>query len=304
MMANDELDQRALSSARKYMGAVAWPTVFLGLLLVGSYTFVVWLVFFEGLTLLIGVPAVALLTHLTYTILHEAAHGSISGGDRSLRWLNDALGYMAAWVLMIPLTAHRHEHMAHHRFTNDEARDPDFHMEQMCDSVWASVRVVLRASANQFRFYAEHRWTQAPPKQNVYIVLEVFAALVPRVGLAFAGYWVEALALFVVGWMLGAIVLLYSFAYLVHRPHEHEGRYENTSTILVPGLLHTPLTWLWMFQNYHSIHHLYPRVPFYKYAELYAEIEDVLLAKGTPVYRLTARGLEPLAPAGLSHSVR
>jgi beta-carotene hydroxylase len=83
--------------------------------------------------------------------------------------------------------------------------------------------------------------------------------------------------------------VLYLFAYIVHRPHAQAGRYVDTSTILLPA---PQLSWLWMFQNYHSIHHLFPRVPFYKYERLYTEIEDIMAAKGAPVYRMTARGLK------------
>ena len=51
-----------------------------------------------------------------------------------------------------------------------------------------------------------------------------------------------------------------------------------------------------MFQNYHSIHHLFPRVPFYQYARLYSDIEAVMVAKGAPVYQLTWRGLVAYEP--------
>jgi beta-carotene hydroxylase len=50
-----------------------------------------------------------------------------------------------------------------------------------------------------------------------------------------------------------------------------------------------------LFQNYHSIHHLFPRVPFYHYARLYQDIEEIMSAKGAPIYRLTARGLKSLS---------
>jgi beta-carotene hydroxylase len=111
-----------------------------------------------------------------------------------------------------------------------------------------------------------------------------------------SGHWVEGVALFVFGWMIGAIVLLYLFAYVVHRPHEQVGRYVDTSTILLPQPLDTLLTWLWLFQNYHSIHHLFPRVPFYKYAQLYGELEDIMLAKGAPIHRASIRGLMASSP--------
>ena len=291
----DLLDRKAVASARRYMGVVAWPTIILGLVLSVSYITTVVVALTGFLSLWLAVPLVAALTYFSYTILHESVHGSITGNNQSLRWLNKALGYMAAWIVMIPLTAHRHEHTAHHRYANDEVSDPDFHVGNMRGSLVAPVQAALQAWVSQFSFYAKNRWTDAPPRQNLYLCLEVTAALLPRLAVLFAGYWVEGLALFVLGWLIGAIVLLYLFAYVVHRPHDQAGRYLDTSTILIPGRLGSLLTGLWLFQNYHSIHHLFPRVPFYHYAKLYEEIEEIMMAKGAPVYRATVRGLEPLS---------
>ena len=109
----------------------------------------------------------------------------------------------------------------------------------------------------------------------------------------------EALALFVLAWLIGAIVLLYLFAYVVHRPHDQVGRYRDTSTFLASRALEKPLSWIWMFQNFHSVHHLFSRVPFYKYAELYEEIEAVMAARKAPVYSFSGRGLKhaPFRPS-------
>ena len=293
----DELDQRALASARQYMGMVAWPTIVLGLVLGVSYVATVATALTGTLSLWFAVPMVAVLTYLSYTVLHESVHGSITGNDQSLRWLNKALGYMAAWIVMIPLTAHRHEHTAHHRYANDEARDPDFHIGKMDSSLLAPVRAALQACVNQFGYYAKNRWTNAPTRQNFFLCMEVAAALLPRLAVLAAGYWVEGLALFVLAWLIGAIILLYLFACVVHRPHERVGRYVDTSTIVLPGPLHPFVDWFWMYQNYHSIHHLFPRVPFYKYAKLYEEIEGIMVAKGAPVYRISVCGLERSSPS-------
>lgn len=294
----DELDQRAIASARRYMGFVAWPTVILGLVLGVSYAATVAMVLTGLVSLWLAVPLMALITYLSYTVLHESVHGSITGNHRSLRWLNQALGYMAAWIVMIPLSAHRHEHIAHHRYANDEANDPDFHVSNMRSSPLAAVRAAVKGCARQFSYYSENRWAKAPARQNLYLCLEVAAAVIPRLAVLAAGFWVEALMMFVLAWLIGAIVLLYLFAYVVHRPHQRVGRYVDTSTILLPGPLQTLLTWLWMYQNYHSIHHLFPRVPFYKYAKLYEDIEEIMLAKRAPVYRITLRGLEQAVPPG------
>jgi beta-carotene hydroxylase len=278
------------------MGMVAWPTIILGVVLGASYITTVVMALTGFLALWVAVPLVAVLTYASYTILHESVHGSITGNDQSLRWLNKTLGYMAAWIVMIPLTAHRHEHTAHHRYTNDATKDPDFHVGEMGESPLAMVRAVVRAIVRQFRYYSENHWATASSKEKTQLCIEVAAALVPRVAVMVAGYWVEGVALFVLGWLIGAIILLYLFAYVVHRPHEQVGRYVDTSTILLPQPLHGLITWLWLFQNYHSIHHLFPRVPFYKYPQLYGELEETMLAKGAPIYRITINGLRASSP--------
>jgi beta-carotene hydroxylase len=301
MTDSDVLDQKAVASASQYMGAVAWPTVILGLAVTVSYLVAVAMALTGMLSLWFAVPVVAVLTYASYTVTHDSIHGSISGSSRSMRWINKALGYMTAWILMIPLTAHRHEHMAHHRHTNDPAHDPDFPVSRMQDSVLSAAHAAVQITVGQFSHYFRHRWSKAPAQQNLAMCLEVAAAIVPRLVVLVSGYWIEGLALFVLAWLLGVVVLLYLFAYIVHRPHEQEGRYIDTSTILVPGPLGGFLTWLWLFQNYHSIHHLFPRVPFYHYAKLYKEIEEIMIARGAPVYRLTARGLKTVS-TGLTAS--
>ncbi len=292
----DHLDRQAAAVAQQYTGDVAWPTIVLALAVGALYIGTVVLALTGSLSLWVAVPLIAALTYLSYTVLHESVHGSITGTRQSLRWLNKTLGYMAAWIVMIPLTAHRPEHVAHHRYANDETADPDYHVGKMQNSLLAAMRAALQAWVAQFSYYSKNRWRSAPPRQNLVFCVEVFAMLAPRLLVIAAGFWVEGFALFVVAWLVGAVVLLYLFAYVVHRPQEHTGRYVDTSTILLPGLRGTLLTWFWMFQNYHSIHHLFPRVPFYRYEKVFKEIEHIMVAKGAPIYRVTSKGLQPSHP--------
>ncbi len=293
------LDQKAVTAAKGYMNAVAWPTVVLGVVVAIAYVVTVAVTLLGMLSLWLAVPIVAALTYASYTVAHDSIHGSISGNDPSLRWLNRAMGYLAAWILMIPLTAHRHEHMDHHRHTNDPERDPDYPVAGMQRSPVGAIRAAAQIVYGQFTHYARYRWKQAPARQNVILFVEILAATMPRLAVFAAGFWMEGLLLFGVAWLIGVVVLLYLFAYIVHRPHDQVGRYVDTSTIALKGPFGPLLTWLWCFQNYHTIHHLFPRVPFYQYAKLYDEIEDILVAKGTPIYRVTARGLQS-SPEGLA----
>lgn len=293
MNKSDPLDQQALEAAKQYMGRVAWPTAILGLVISSSYVAIPLLVAAGVVSLPLAVPLMALLTYAAYTVLHDAVHGSINGSHKSLRWLNEALGYAMAWILMIPLTAHRHEHLAHHRNTNDPDADPDFVVANMARSPFHAVRAALRINAGQFGYYRRNRWGKGPRKQDVLLCIEVCAAVIPRLAFIAAGFWLEGIALFVFAPIVGIAILMFLFAYIVHTPHESVGRYVDTSTFVAKGTLGSIVTALWGFQNYHSIHHLFPRVPFYTYRSLFGEIEDIMIARGAPIYQLSFNGIQP-----------
>ena len=286
MRNNDTLELAALNKAKMYMGEIAWPTVLLGCVVFTSYIAVLALVASDGLSLLAALPLIVVLTYAAYTLMHEAVHGTISGSVGSMRWLNDAIGYMAGCILMIPLTAHRHEHLAHHRNTNQPESDPDYVIADMVRSPLHAVAVALRTMRNQYQYYFRVRWPVAPRSQNLRFCLELAVALALRLAFMAQGLWFEGAVLFVAGGIGGVIVVMYLFAYIVHRPHTAVGRYVDTSTIVLPGPMGKLVTALWGFQNYHSIHHLFPRVPCYHYPKLYQDIEGTMIAKGAPIYTI------------------
>ena len=93
------LDLQALESAKRYMGDFAWPTVVLGTVVFISYAATPVLVVTGIIPLVVGMILMALLTYAAYTVLHEAAHGSISGSHTRLRWVNELMGYLLTWSL-------------------------------------------------------------------------------------------------------------------------------------------------------------------------------------------------------------
>jgi len=42
------------------------------------------------------------------------------------------------------------------------------------------------------------------------------------------------------------------------------------------------------------VHHLYPRVPFYRYPDVFEEIRDEMTLRGAPIFHLTGTGLSDL----------
>ena len=291
---NQHVDQNkaAKTAAKQYMGDFAWPTVILGFSVTLGYLATALLAVTGIMPLLLAIPLLMVLTYASYTIMHEAVHGSISGSNSSLRWLNELLGYMAGWVLMIPLTAHRHEHLAHHRNTNVPDADPDYLITDMTRSPFHTMRAAFRVLVNQYSYYLKNRWQVGAKSQNLYFCLEIFANLSLRAAIIAQGYWLEGVSLFLLTSLAGVALVMYLFAYIVHRPHDAVGSYVDTSTIVIPGVTGKVLTAMWGFQNYHSIHHLFPRVPFYRYKQLFGEIENIMVARGAPIYYLTPFGLK------------
>lgn len=300
------LNREALASARDYSQTIAWPTIILGLAVFIGYWGLLFLVIFNDLSLLIAIPAMTALTYAAYTVVHEAVHYCISGNIPALRWLNDSVGYLAATILLTPLIAHRHEHLKHHRNTNNGDSDPDQYSAHIVASVGAMLRSCWKAIAGQYTTYMADRWHQAPATQNLMLVLEIVLALglraLPFVLLftlgdaSIQGRWLQGLIALVAAGFLGTFILVYLFAYIVHRPHSATERYLNTSIILVPGPLSYLVTLLWGYQNYHAIHHLFPWVPFYQYRRLYERIQSVMMTMDAPIYQLSRRGLRPVSP--------
>jgi len=96
-------------------------------------------------------------------------------------------------------------------------------------------------------------------------------------------------------WLLPAriavLFLAYTFDYIPHRPHDTPHSvdiYASTSRVqgfvqAGTGLGASALTLPLLYQNYHNVHHLYPAVPFYKYAALWDRYSGEMLQRGTRV---------------------
>ena len=291
-MTEQELDVLALEQAKRHMGEFAWLTVLLGVAASGLFFALPFMVAAGMVSFLAAAPAMAILTYVAYTAMHEAAHGSVSGSKQNLRWVNELVGYLSGLVLGVPLTAHRHEHLAHHRHTNDPEADPDFALSDLTRSPFAAVKAAAQGIIQNYRYYMQQRWELGNASQNRNFCLEVAAIFGVRVAIVLMTDPVTALALFLIGGLGGTVLLGFLFAYLVHYPYKDIGRYANTSTIVVGGPLSSAITWLWLFQNYHAIHHLFPRVPFYHYRRIFDAIAPIMLTRGAPVYRLGLGGLQ------------
>ena len=289
-----DLNKQAIATAREFTGAFAWPTVLLVLFVVSAFAanlalFVAGVVPVWAATLIY-----AALTYLSYTPLHEAAHGNIHGGNDRLKWINDLCGYLVAPLISVPYSTHTVEHFTHHRYTNQPDKDPDYVVSDMRHGFVSFIVSGFRFLWVQNSFLFRDYWATAARREKLVFIAEATLSIGWRV--VFLS-WVStpgASIVLVAGYLAGAFFTAYWFAYRPHLPYEEPARYRNTSSLIMPLWL-KPLEWFWMGQNLHSVHHLFPRVPFYRYHALHRRIEPAMRAHGTPIIGLISRTPVPAA---------
>ena len=261
------LDIAALAISKKHSGKIAVPTIILSVLTIFLYSIVLFLFANNFLSPLLTVPLLAVLTFISYTPMHEAVHGNISGKNGKLKWLDKAVGYLMAPIIAIPYTSHQKEHFTHHVHTNKD-KDPDVHIKNWFNSPKHFFMGSLRIIKTQNTFV-----------MNNFTRVEIFISLGWR--LLFVLYTgLMSIPVLFLGWFFGAFLTLYLLSYLPHRPYKETARYKNTNIRLFP------IQWVenLMFQhNLHAVHHLFPMIPFYNYRKVFQKIEPTMRIKKTPI---------------------
>ena len=225
-------------------------------------------------------PAMAVLgvfEAALFTPLHETTHRT---PFRSL-WLNRAVGWLGGFVLILPPEGFRLFHMAHHRHTQDPARDPELIGAKPLTRgryVWLLTGIPYWMSQiagliTTARGRAEAPWI--PPASRRAVVREARVYLALYLLLAVFGIVFRSdlpLLLWVIPVLLGQPVLR---AVLMA---EHAGcpqtadRMANTRTTFA-GRGFNLIFWN---ANLHIEHHFAPGVPFHALPKLHAMLRPHL----------------------------
>lgn len=276
-------EQQAQSVVIDHIGGFAWPTASLLGLCVGVYGACLWYLFTDPNFSWWIVAGTAFCAYAVYTVLHEAVHGAVTGMNIHLRGVNEWAGYIAAHMLGISFIGHRRGHLKHHRATNHPEDDPD--MAFAAHTLPALVAMWFRGIPKEWHFAATFKHFTAAEKRV--LVFEYLAIFTTRALLiAYCADLGVTLVTLILGHLIGNAVLTTLFAWIVHHPHSEQERMKTTTVYQGRRGLDTIMTLLWVFQNYHAIHHLYPKVPFFRYRKLYRKLESYLLAGGVPVKQL------------------
>ncbi len=226
-------------------------------------------------------PVQGVLVIFLFTLEHEATHKT---PFRTL-WINEWAGRLAGFLLVLPFEWFRYFHLAHHRWTNIEGRDPELEggkPEGWRAWAWHVSGVPywtaqLRLIAALVRGRAEANYLPSGAKGRIVTEARWMAV---GYGLVLGSLvWSPVLLwVWVVPALLGQPVLrLYLLAEHGDCPRV-ANMFENTRTTFTTGLVRF-LAWN---MPYHVEHHVYPAVPFHRLPALHALMRQEL--------RVTAEG--------------
>ena len=276
-------EQQAQQVVIRHMGGFAWPTATLLVSCVMIYLACVVHLLTEPAFSWWALAGISFCSYAIYTPLHDAVHGAVTGTSLERRWINEWTGYIAAHFLGISFVAHRRSHLKHHRSTNHPVEDPD--MVLSAEGAFQLVLTWLKGVPKEWLFALSFEHFTDAEKESVRreygaIILSRLLLLVLCADLG------TTLATLLCGQLIGNAVLVTLFAWAVHHPHAEQGRMKTTTVYQARSGLDTAMTLIWGYQNYHAIHHLYPKVPFFRYRALYRALEPYLLESGVPVKRI------------------
>jgi fatty acid desaturase len=280
---------RSKISTNQYKLKIAYPTIALTLFAIIAYTFssIATIQGYLGIGWAILINSV--MAYLLFTSMHEAGHLNISGNSKSLRWIDEVIGWLSGIPLFAPFYIFKVVHFRHHAFTNDPKKDPD---HWLASKSWISL---LFHSTTIFPVYLikgyrllfhEDRVVRKVRKELKIGFIGLLAIIILLISTGILIGWSLVLQLWILPAIIAQFFLAITFDWLPHHPHEEKSRYLNTRVFDIPGL-----SVLLLGQNYHLIHHLHPRVPFYNYKKVFSNIKDELVNEGADI-----RSLENIKP--------
>ena len=236
-----------------------------------------------------------------YAGQHELLHRTVF----STRWLNDWAGYIAGFVRFFPTDYSRAWHFVHHRNTKDPDKDSELigntpltlgsylWFLSGIDFLWWRLAILFRAAGGRRTepYFTDAEFKPLVTEARVHVAL--YAILLVGSVVAESTFLLKV-------WIL-PLILTTPF-YRLYISCEHYGRPQvkdilaSTRTTRAGPIL----TWLMWNMPYHTEHHLFPGVPFYRLgavsrelrASTHAAVAENEVAPGhlTVVWRLI-RGL-------------
>lgn len=268
---------------------LAWPTVFLFLGTLVLFGVEMYGLLVGGWPLWLTVTIGTAVTFLMFSVLHEATHHAVSTNTK----VNNLFGHLSvpfvvAWA-SFPLI--KFIHIEHHRNTNEpKAVDPD---GWTSEGPWWQLPFRWATIDLWYVIFYLRRLPDRPRREAVFTVVFAAAVFAGFGALAAAGHGHALFWGYLVPHRLGLMVLAWWFDYLPHHgltATQREDKYRATR-VRVGG--ESVLTPLFVYQNYHLVHHLHPSVPFYRYIRAWRRNEQAYLDRNAAISTWFGRSLTP-----------
>jgi beta-carotene hydroxylase len=278
-----ELTRMERDIARKHIGRFPWFSVIGGLVNVGIWLSLWPLVFNGILPIWLGLIIATVNAVAGYLPSHEAQHDIIARPGSKLYWLNELVGHLSTLPLALPYRLAKVTHRQHHLHTNDAEHDPDYgsRAKNLPHAIWRAIQNRQPRARGGFNAYARtlHKLGErrALIEASVYRIGWFFILF----GLAWNGHAIEAAALWWLPHHIGYTYLQVYLSWAPHHPAEETSRYRQTRSFkaAVGNILSLGM-------QYHIVHHLHPRIPFYRTGRAYWEMRPLLEARGARVEEL------------------
>lgn len=258
---------------------IAWGTIWLFLGILISYAAVLCAALADVMPYPLAGALLGFIAFSSFTVMHEAGHGNIFKMGSVLKPLETIMGWIASIpFLVLPYRLFQKIHDRHHAFTNDPHRDPDYFNGPhtwygvILNAFWVPIHYHIM-SVTELRNIKQFKKTYA--STLIYLAL----AWGTLIFLCINGYALEVISLLVAPQLIAVFLLVMFFDFIPHFPHATLGRYQNTN--IYGG------KWLNIFlfgQNQHLIHHMFPRLPWYKYRQVFQRLKPDLEANDAPLY--------------------
>ena len=221
------------------------------------------------------IHGVVLVHH--FSLQHECVHYTVF----RTRKLNDVVGQICGYIIMLPHRFFRYEHCDHHTYTQLKGEDPELIPTPKTYGEYLLYLSALPYWRNKFVEIFRHALGQLNEVELKFIPKEEFASVYRDarmmlgfyallfIGMAVTGWW-GLIWLWIVPVFMGEPVMRFI------RMTEHVGRptvaqmHENTRTNIVS----LPWRFLCWNMNYHAEHHYVASIPYHTLPKLHEKLKD------------------------------
>jgi fatty acid desaturase len=285
---------RALCAASDGMGALQTLSHLSAVAITGTALWLTW-----GTPWAVPVFMVhGVLLNFLYAGQHELSHWTVFRTG----WLNEWVGRVFGFVLFYPRTFDQVQHMAHHRFTQDWARDGELARPR-----YTRTSYLLWLTGVSYWYT---RWRRIVRfcvgiVTEPYLPVKRHAELVREARLHLAGYaLIAGLSLTVRSWAAVIVwlapLLVMKWAHQLQNTLEHLGLPHEDNVLINTRSTRTNavMRWLGWQMQYHTAHHAFPGVPFHR---LHALHDAIFTARGTQPPSMTYLGFQLAVLRAFAH---